>query len=369
MGITDTLTEKAGPLPLWGWAVAGGGVILLLSAGSRRSAVPVTPATSGNGAIGVTTADIQAQIADALGQEKTTFGQMLAAAQSQDAQALAGLKEQDAQALAAQQAGFTAQQAALNQQLAQQQTSFASSLAAAAKQFQDQLTAQRADSQSTVDALKAALNSALAAIKSPAATTPPASSPGNSGGGSVGGGKPPTLGNPTGGGVSIGGPPDPGPIVRNGNPAPTLGGFTAPDWLRGLIPFGQIRAGYNADHTLPVSLDRIQQLADRYILPSGEVLPSWGYTVVGVRGQMISLPIAYTPQGAANAEDTINKIVGRLNSLADGGWGWGANPAWAWSDPRNVYIIIRSVIEDQVHAGKPIDSLGTPWAAKFLAGS
>jgi hypothetical protein len=355
MGITDTLTEKAGPLPLWGWAVAGGGVILLLSAGSRRSAVPVTPATSGNGAIGVTTADIQAQIADALGQEKTVFGQMLAQ----------------------QQAGFTAQQAALNQQLAQQQTSFASSLAAAAKQFQDQLTAQRADSQSTVDALKAALNSALAALKTPAATIPPASSPGNSVGGSVGGGKPPTLGNPTGGnpsgglppGVSIGGPPDPGPIVRNGNPAPTLGGFTAPDWLRGLIPFGQIRAGYNADHTLPVSLDRIQQLADRYILPSGEVLPSWGYTVVGVRGQMISLPIAYTPQGAANAEDTINKIVGRLNSLADGGWGWGANPAWAWSDPRNVYIIIRSVIEDQVHAGKPIDSLGTPWAAKFLAGS
>lgn len=145
-------------------------------------------------------------------------------------------------------------------------------------------------------------------------------------------------------------------------------GFSLPGWLVGLVT-GKTVAGYNSDHTLPADLSQIGVDAKSgfFRFANGkELSPGW-WTPVNIRGKTIYLPIGYTGQGA-NAQDTINQIVGRLNAIADGKYGWGVTGGSA-SDPRNIFIIVRSVIEDQLHAGKSLDSLGLHFGSWFLAGS
>lgn len=44
MGLGARLTERVGPLPLWGWGVAGGGVVLVLATRGRGNPAAVPPA-------------------------------------------------------------------------------------------------------------------------------------------------------------------------------------------------------------------------------------------------------------------------------------------------------------------------------------
>lgn len=341
MELPEALTHKAGPLPVWGWALVGGGALLLLArASTSGTASGATTLPTAGSTMGLTTADVQSQVQQAvaaqLASDRTTFGDMLAAAQTQDAKTLADQRDQFASQLSSEQATFTQQITALTASL------------------QKSLTDQRAGDQSVIDQLRAALADAIAASRR-AAPSPTPSTP--TGGGSVGSGS-------AGGGNDGLGPPAP-----STSSLPSLPTFTAPDWLKGLIPFGQIRAGYNQDHTLPLSLDNVQYTADGFHLPGAGFLQSWTFTPVNIRGITVRLPIAYTPQGAAHADDTLNLIVGRLNAIADGAGGWGVTAGASVLDAKTIYIIIRGVIEDQLRRGYSGDSLGIPYWQAFIAGS
>lgn len=330
MELPAVVTEKVGPLPVWGWALAGGGVILVLS---RLSAAPATstgptviPGGGGTPIVnGVPVDEAAKRVEDAIAatqaSDQTLFGKMLSDAQAASAAALAGVQQQD-------QAALQAQQLTLGQQIQ-----------AAIQAGKDALSQQQAADASAIAQLRAALD---AAIK--AATPPPAAAP---------------VAPP---------PPTPTPAPPTTVPAPT--GWSPPAWLLRFLPWSGkgIVAGYNPDHTLPATLHLIHLDGSGFHLPGGGLMQSWTLDPVNIRGKTVYLPLAFTTAGQANAQNTIELIVGRLNAIADGGYGWGVTSGSA-SDPVNIYIVIRSVIEDQIHAGKDPNSLGLPYWQAFLAGS
>lgn len=156
--------------------------------------------------------------------------------------------------------------------------------------------------------------------------------------------------------------PAPAPVV---SPAPT--GWQPPSWLAPYVQ-GLTIPGYDANHTLPASFAGLGYDAGGWFgFPNGLRL-SPDYTTHGVRindGEIL-LPIAFDRNGHANADDTLNMIVGRLNALQVSGQGWGASGSPR--NPINLFIIIRGVIEDQIRSGKDPRSLGINSWEWFLQG-
>lgn len=154
----------------------------------------------------------------------------------------------------------------------------------------------------------------------------------------------------------------PAPVV---SPAPT--GWQPPSWLAPYVQ-GLTIPGYDVNHTLPASFAGIGYDAGGWFgFPNGLRL-SPDYTTHGVRindGEIL-LPIAFDRDGHANADDTLNMIVGRLNALQVSGQGWGASGSPR--NPINLFIIIRGVIEDQIRSGKDPRSLGINSWEWFLQG-
>lgn len=374
--IAETATEKLGPLPVWAWAaIGGGGILLIVVLASRSQGGTIgTVATGGTPLVsGIPVEQAAQAVQDAIA-KTTTADQTAFAAQIQAA------KDQAAAALAAQTAAYNAQQTTANQ-------AWADKLAAAVKSGQDAYNALKAQDatafdqqKSLIDSITADLNARLAALNKTieqlrAQATGAA-----------------TGSNPTPAYVWQAGDPMPDPntdpvnyalwkaaqvaqVVTGGS------GIRLPDWLAKYVTRGATVEGYNKDHWLPASLAKIRQDAAGFIFPDGSLLARWygdiqTVTPVKIGNTMIDLPTMFDQNqsqaryadGHLVSEHAINLVIQRLNSLAAGSPGWGAISSDP-TDPRNVYIITRGVIEDFVHQGyKPIDT-GFVQADRFLQGS
>lgn len=198
--------EKIGPLPVWAWALLGGGLILI-AAKIGHSGGGGTVVTSLGGGTPIVNgvdpqqaaSDREKAVADAItkqqGADQTILDQVKSQMQAtidsitqQGQQALADLRAQDAQALAA-------SQAADNANLASQRTGFLAQIAAlkdqiaaAIKAGQDAVTATHNQDlatqdkivsglQATIDSLRAQLSQAQQGGGSGGGTAPPASNP------------------------------------------------------------------------------------------------------------------------------------------------------------------------------------------------